>query len=83
MKFKSGDYVTFKSEREFNDRFYCHSQKEQIKKHNKWTDIYRIDSTYFTSVFIKMKGMDYSTDISASRITLVSKVPILTLRRTK
>lgn len=83
MKFKSGDYVTFKSEREFNERFECHTYKEQIKKHNKWTDTYRIDRTYRTGVFIKMKGMNYCTDIHVSRLTLVSKAPILTSRRTK
>ena len=78
--FEIGDYVTFRSESEFNDRFDYMEDVKVIKKNNKWNDIYKIVEIQDRTVIVQFKNYSPLLKISKNRLKPVSKT-ILTSRR--
>lgn len=78
--FKVGDYITFKSEQEFNDRFYDMEDVNVIKKNNKWNDIYKIVEIQDRAVLIQLKPYPQRSRVNKDRLNLASNT-ILTSRR--
>lgn len=79
--FKVGSYITFRTEQEFNDRFYYMKDVKVIKKNNKWNDIYKIIEIQNNVVIVQFKNYPPLLKVSKNRLNLASNI-ILTSRRT-